>query len=83
MLTALNNGELGSGDFVFAAGGCNLAPKARRALIKTYERRLDQESTHPVFGYQLSMRRPLHVQTRLFARYLLGEIPAYPHIVPR
>ena len=83
VLMALNNGELNAGDFVFAAGGCNLAPKARRALIEAYERRLDQEATHPVFGYQISMRRMLHVQARLLARYALGEIPVYPHIVPR
>jgi CRISPR-associated exonuclease Cas4/CRISPR-associated protein Cas1 len=83
VLTALNNGELAPNDFIFAAGGCNLAPKARRALIEAYERRLDQETTHPIFGYQISMRRMLHVQARLLARFCLGEIPAYPHIVPR
>ena len=83
VLMALNNGELGPGDFVFAAGGCNLKPNARRALISAYERRLDQETTHPVFGYQVSMRRLIHVQARLLARFLLGEIPVYPHYVPR
>jgi CRISPR-associated exonuclease Cas4/CRISPR-associated protein Cas1 len=83
VLTALNNGEVAQGEFVYAAGGCNLAPKGRRALIEAYERRLDQETTHPVFGYQISMRRTLHVQARLLARYCLGEIPAFPHIVPR
>jgi len=83
VLTALNNGELGADDFVFAAGGCNLKPRARRSLIAAYERRLDTDVTHPVFGYQLSMRRMLQVQARLFARWLLGEIPHYPHYVPR
>ena len=83
VLTALNNGELGPDDFVHAAGGCNLKPRARRSLITAYERRLDQETTHPVFGYQVSMRRLIQVQARLFARWLLGEIPDYPHYVPR
>ena len=83
VLTALNNGELGPDDFIHAAGGCNLKPRARRSLIAAYERRLDQETTHPVFGYQVSMRRLLQVQARLFARWLLGEIPDYPHYVPR
>jgi len=83
VLTALNNGELSPGDFVYAAGGCNLTPKARRSLIEAYERRLDQEATHPMFGYQLSMRRMLHVQARLLARFLLGEIAAFPHLIPR
>jgi CRISPR-associated exonuclease Cas4/CRISPR-associated protein Cas1 len=83
VLMALNNGELGAADFIFAAGGCNLKPNARRSLIAAYERRLDQDTTHPVFGYQVSMRRLIHVQARLFARFLLGEIPAYPHYLPR
>ena len=83
VLMALNNGELAPGDFVFAAGGCNLKPAARRTLISAYERRLDQATTHPVFGYQVSMRRLIHVQARLLARFLLGEIPVYPHYIPR
>jgi len=83
VLMALNNGELGPGDFVSTAGGCNLKTGARRNLISAYERRLDQETTHPVFGYQVSMRRLIQVQARLFARWLLGEIPEYPHYLPR
>jgi len=83
VLMALNNGELSPDDFVRSAGGCNLKPPARRRLISAYERRLDQETTHPVFGYQVSMRRLLHVQARLLARWLEGEISDYPHYVPR
>jgi CRISPR-associated exonuclease Cas4/CRISPR-associated protein Cas1 len=83
VLMALNNGELGPDGFVTAAGGCNLKTPARRALIAAYERRLDQETTHPVFGYQVSMRRLIQVQARLFARWLLGEIPDFPHYLPR
>jgi CRISPR-associated exonuclease Cas4/CRISPR-associated protein Cas1 len=29
------------------------------------------------------MRRMIQVQSRLFARWLLGEIPTYPHYLPR
>jgi len=83
VLMALNNGELGSKDFVYAAGGCNFTDDGRRTLIAAYERRLDQETTHPVFGYKVSMRRLLHVQARLLARWLLDEFPEYPHYVPR
>ena len=83
VLMVLNNGELNPDDFVFAAGGCNLRPAARRTLISAYERRLDQQTTHPVFGYQVSMRRLIQIQARLLARFLLGEIPVYPHYIPR
>ena len=83
VLMALNNGEIGEDGFVHAAGGCNLKPKARKALIAAYERRLDQDATHPIFGYTISIRRMLHVQARLLARFLMGELPEYPHYVPR
>jgi CRISPR-associated exonuclease Cas4/CRISPR-associated protein Cas1 len=83
VLMALNNGELCADDFIHAAGGCNLKPAARKKPIAAYERRLDQETTHPAFGYQIAMRRMIHVQARLFARWLMGEFSDYPHYVPR
>jgi CRISPR-associated exonuclease Cas4/CRISPR-associated protein Cas1 len=69
----------------FAAAGpsVSLKPRGRRAFIAAYERRLDQEATHPVFGYRVSMRRLLEVQARLLARYLAGEIADYPHYLVR
>ena len=51
--------------FVAAGPAVNLKPHARRAFIAAYERRLDQEVTHPLFGYRVSMRRLLEVQARL------------------
>jgi len=83
VLMVLNNGELGPRNFVQSAGGCNLTDDGRRILIAAYERRLDQETTHHVFGYKVSMRRLIHVQARLLARWLTGDIPEYPHYTPR
>ena len=34
-------------------------------------------------GYRVSMRRLIDVQARLLARHLQGEIPTYPHYLPR
>jgi CRISPR-associated exonuclease Cas4/CRISPR-associated protein Cas1 len=83
VIGAINNGEIGGDDFVVAGPGCSLKTHARRKLIAAYERRLDQETTHPVFGYRISMRRLIHVQARLLVRHLLGETPDYPHYLPR
>jgi len=83
VLMALNNGELGADDFIVTGPGCALKPAGRRKLIAAYERRLDQEAVHPVFGYQISMRRTLHVQARLLAKHFKGELPNYPHYTPR
>lgn len=83
VLSAVNTGEVGSNDFVVAVTGTALTQAGRRRFIEAFERRLSQETTHPVFGYQVSMRRMLLVQARLLSRFLLGELPSYPHYLPR
>ncbi len=83
VLTAVNNGEVQSTDFIQRLGSVTLTPEGRRKFIATYERRMGQEITHPVFGYQVSYRRVLEVQARLLGRYLLGEIPELPPIITR
>ena len=83
VLSAINTGEVGPNDFVVAVTGTALTQAGRRRFVEAFERRLSQETTHPVFGYQVSMRRMLLVQTRLLSRFLLGELPSYPHYLPR
>lgn len=83
VLQVINNGEVQADDFVRNGPACALKPGGRRALIAAYERRLGQETTHPVFGYQVSMRRLIDVQVRLLARHLDGELTEYPHYTPR
>jgi CRISP-associated protein Cas1 len=79
VIQAVNNGEVKPDGFIASGTAVNLKPHARRAFITAYERRLDQEVTHPFFGYRVSMRRLLEVQARLLVRYLSGEIDDYPH----
>ncbi|MBI5141940.1 MAG: CRISPR-associated endonuclease Cas1 [Nitrospirae bacterium] len=83
VLTAINNGEVEPDDFVSAAGGVALKDTARKRFIATFERRLDQEITHPIFGYKVSYRRLFEVQARLLGRFLMGEINDYPNFVTR
>ncbi|HWB49741.1 MAG TPA: CRISPR-associated endonuclease Cas1 [Stellaceae bacterium] len=83
VLSAVNTGEIGPGDFIVAVTGTGLTQAGRRRFVEAFERRLSQETTHPIFGYQVSMRRMLLVQARLLSRFLLGELPTYPHYLPR
>lgn len=83
VLTAINNGEVRPTDFISRMGTVALTTEGRRRFIETYERRMNQEITHPVFGYQVSYRRILEVQARLFGRYLCREIPEYPSFTTR
>jgi len=83
VLLAINNGEVGAGDVIVRGGAVALTPTGRRAIIATFERRLDQEITHPLFGYRVAYRRLFEVQARLLGRFLAGEIPDMPHVTPR
>ena len=83
VLQAINNGEVRPDDFLHGGAGTALKPAGRKRFIAAFERRLAQETTHPIFGYRLTMRRLIEVQGRLFARFLMGEIKDYPHYLPR
>lgn len=83
VLQAINNGEVRPSDFVNAAGSVALADDGRKRFIATFERRLSQEITHPLFGYKLSYRRLFELQARLLGRFLLGDIPEYPDFTTR
>jgi CRISPR-associated exonuclease Cas4/CRISPR-associated protein Cas1 len=83
VIQVINNGEVKAEGFLSAGPAVNLKPHARRAFIAAYERRLNQETTHPIFGYRVSMRRLLEGQARLLARHLAGEIDDYPHYLVR
>lgn len=83
VIQAINNGEVRPTDFVSAAGSVNLTPDGRKRFIATFERRMNQEVTHPLFNYKLSYRRLLELQSRLFGRFLFGEIVDYPNFTTR
>jgi len=83
VLMAINNGEVGAGDFMRAGGAVNLNEKGRRAFIAGFERRMSQEVTHPIFGYAAQYRQIVEIQCRLLGRHLLGEIDRYPNFTTR
>ncbi|MDE0372415.1 MAG: CRISPR-associated endonuclease Cas1 [Rhodospirillales bacterium] len=83
VVTAINNGEIRPTDFVRRATGVNLSNAGRKRFIATFERRLSQEVTHPLFGYRVEYRRLLEIQSRLLGRFLLGETPDYPNFTTR
>ncbi|HWF20835.1 MAG TPA: CRISPR-associated endonuclease Cas1 [Acidimicrobiales bacterium] len=79
----VNKNEIGPRDFRTAAGGCQLKEAGRKAMLRAYERRMNHEIKHPVFGYRISYRRALEVQCRILAAHLLGELEAYSPFMTR
>jgi len=82
-ITLFNNKELVSKDFIRTDLGVMLTPSARRKVVAGYERRVDTEVTHPLFGYKVSYRRVMEVQSRLLSRTIFEEIGVYPAFCTR
>lgn len=83
VLKAINNGEVRPTDFVSAGGAVNLKDDGRKRFIAGFERRLEEEITHPLFGYKLSYRRLFELQARLLGRFLTGELADNPNFIVR
>jgi CRISPR-associated protein Cas1 len=62
-------------------GACYLSDAGRRKLIETYELYKVDEMTHTLLGRDVSRGALPTIQAILMARYLRGDLPAYPPFV--
>ena len=83
VLSAINTQMISPNDFIRTGNSVALRQNGRKAFFRAYEHRMDSLVTHPLFGYRVSYRRILEIQTRLLARFLTGEIATYPAFVTR
>ena len=83
VLTVLNNRMLTPNDFIVELGAYRLKKEPRKLFLTRFEERLNEEITHPVFGYKVKYRRCIELQARLIAKYLTGEIAEYPAFTSR
>lgn len=81
--TLFNNGELSESDFIRKGMGVTLTSDGKKTVLNGYERRINTEVKHPLFGYKVNYRRIFEVQARLLARILQGEIEEYPPFLTR
>ena len=83
VITAINTGMVRDGDFQTTKAGCAMKPAARKAFIRSYEARLDQLVTHPIFDYRCSWRTIIRLQAKLLSRWVRGEIENYTGMMTR
>jgi CRISP-associated protein Cas1 len=83
VLTLLNHRMLTPDDFVVELGAFRLKDERRKVFFTQFEERLNEEVTHPIFGYKVKYRRCLELQVRLMAKFLTGEIDVYPPFLVR
>lgn len=77
VISILNRHELDPSDFVQTSRGTFLSANGRRQFWRAWFRRMDTEVKHPEFGYRMSYRRMLDVQTRQLWRYFRGDANCY------
>lgn len=77
VISAVNTGMVTTDDFIRVGAAVALTPRGRKGFLRAYEQRMDALVTHPLFGYRVSYRRVLEIQTRLLARLLSGETHRY------
>jgi CRISPR-associated protein Cas1 len=78
-LTLINRRQLKAGDFEATPGGAvSLTEEGRRNLIVAYQKRKESVLHHRLLREKLPLGLVPHVQARLLARHLRGELRAYP-----
>ena len=78
VLTLLNNRMVTPDDFVIELGAYHLKDERRKVFFTKLEERLNEEVSHPLFGYKATYRRCIELQGRLLAKCVTGEIEEYP-----
>ncbi|HET8909991.1 MAG TPA: type I-D CRISPR-associated endonuclease Cas1d [Ktedonobacteraceae bacterium] len=81
VLTLLNNRMLTKEDFLVELGAYRLKKEPRKIFLTRFEERLNEEITHPTFGYKKKYRHCIELQARLVAKYLTNEIDTYPPLI--
>lgn len=74
VLRLIATGGIRREHFCTSAAGVTLTDSGRRRLVAAYERRGDELTTHPHFGYRASVRRLLDLDVRVLGKWLLDEV---------
>lgn len=65
------------------AGGVKMNDDARKTVLTTYQQRKQETLLHPFLSEETTIGLLIHLQARLLARCLRGELDAYPAFITR
>ncbi len=84
VLSLINRKQIQLKDFeVTQSGAVLLKDKPRKNVLAAYQKRKQDVITHPFLNEKTTIGLLLHLQARLLARYLRGDIDAYPPFIWR
>jgi CRISPR-associated protein Cas1 len=83
-LSLINRQQVTPSGFVIdPAGGVTMSDAVRRTVLTEYQRRKQETIVHPFLGEKTTVGLLPHLQARLLARRLRGELDAYPPLLVR
>ena len=78
VLALVNRRQIQPEDFEYRAGGaCSMTDSGRRTVLAAYQRRKQREVPHELFQEAVPLGLVPHVQARILARHLRGDLFAY------
>ena len=84
VLALINRGQVSPQGFVRdATGGVSMDVETRRTVLVSYQERKQAKLTHPVTGEATTFAVVPHIQARLLARAIRGDLDHYPPFLVR
>jgi CRISPR-associated protein Cas1 len=78
-LSLINTGQIKPNGFTTTETGAVLMDDdARKLLLVAYQKRKQEEITHPFLDEKVTIGMIIHLQARLLSRHLRGDLDAYP-----
>lgn len=82
VLSLINRKQIRPKDFNDSAGGAvSMSEAARKNLLATWQKRKQEEITHPYLEEKCKIGLLPHLQAQLLARHLRGDLEAYPPFI--
>lgn len=83
-LSLINRKQVLIGGFeTTESGAVRMDDKTRKAVLTAYQTRKQDEIEHPFLGEKVSLGLLIHLQARLLARFLRGDLGEYPPFIWR
>jgi CRISPR-associated protein Cas1 len=84
VLSLINRRQIRPKDFNDSAGGAvTMTDDARKTLLTAWQKRKQEEITHPYLQEKCKIGLLPHLQAQLLARHLRGDLEAYPPFIWR
>ena len=82
VLSLINRQQVQPSDFIVRENGAiQLSDSARKTLLTQWQQRKQEQITHPFLNEKTTVGILMHLQARLMARHLRGDLDDYPPFV--